>query len=234
MANTKGTKDRSYELKKLKAECVAEENARYITSQKKRKIGSGEVPAGNTGLKATKSEVFIYLIGNEESTKSLQEQFKSTKSYKKTKSFETTEAAKNFLDVSKFPNNSIIILILTTPDFAKEEYIQNELKYLSQIKAEDPSLDVMLLTSSAISANVDFIVQRSSDAFGKLVTNITWAIREQDRIRRQVESKQFIKMAIIIFFAFFFIVFAIDFITGLMDPNPNPSGILGIVPIPHE
>lgn len=235
MANKKKSKDRSYELKKLKAECVAEENKRYTTSQAKRKLGSGEVPSGNTGLKATRSEVFIYLIGPEETTKPIQEQFKSTRSYKKTKAFTDASAVKNFLDVSKFPNNSIIILILATPDFTKEEDLQKELNVIEEIKKEDPSLDVMLLTSETVSTGtVDFIIQRSSESFGKIITNITWAIREQDRIRRQVESKQFIKMSVIVFISFFVFIFALDFITGLMDTNPNPSGILGIVPIPHE
>ena len=121
MVSKKSSKDRSYELKKLKAECVAEENNRYNISQAKRKSGSGEVPAGNTGLKATKSEVFILLVGPEDTTKPIQEQFKSTRSYKKTKAFVDAASAKNFLDVSKFPNNSIIILILVTPDFTKED-----------------------------------------------------------------------------------------------------------------
>jgi len=153
-------------------------------------------------LKATKSEVFILLVGPEETTKPIQEQFKSTRSYKKTKSFVDAASAKNFLDVSKFPNNSIIILILVTPDFTKEEDLQKELDVVAQIKAEDPSMDIMLLTSESVSSStVDFVVQRSSEAFGKIITNITWAIREQDRIRRQVESKQFIKMAIIVFFS---------------------------------
>ena len=235
MVSKKSSKDRSYELKKLKAECVAEENNRYNISQAKRKSGSGEVPAGNTGLKATKSEVFILLVGPEETTKPIQEQFKSTRSYKKTKSFVDAASAKNFLDVSKFPNNSIIISILVTPDFTKEEDLQKELDVVAQIKAEDPSMDIMLLTSESVSSStVDFVVQRSSEAFGKIITNITWAIREQDRIRRQVESKQFIKMAIIVFFSFFAFIFALDFITGMMDTNPNPSGVLGIIPIPHE
>lgn len=235
MADKNKAKDRSYELKKLKAECVAEENLRYITSQNKRKQGSGETVTGNTGLKTTKCEIFLLLIGNETTTKSLQEQFKSTRSYKKTYAFPDAESAKNFLDVSKFPNNSIIITILATPDFVKEDDVQKEIDILAKIKADDPSMDVMLLTSEPYSSNViDFVVQRSSDSFGKIITNITWAIREQDRIRRQVESKQFIKMAIIVFFAFFAFIFALDFITGLMDPSPNPSGILGILPIPHE
>ncbi|MCQ2958801.1 MAG: hypothetical protein MJ198_01245 [Bacteroidales bacterium] len=235
MAKKKGSKDRSYELKKLKAECVAEENSRYIKSQNKRKLGSGEAPAGNTGLKATKSEVFIFLVGQEESTKNIQEQFKTTRSYKKTKSFTDAESAKNFLDVTKFPKNSIITMILVAPDFAKEEDIQSELDVIAKIKEEDPSLDVILLSASSIYTSVaDFTVQKASDAFGKIVTNITWAIREQDRIRRQVESKQFIKIAIIVFFVFFILIFAIDFITGMMDTSPNPSGIFNILPIPHE
>ena len=62
MVSKKSSKDRSYELKKLKAECVAEENNRYNISQAKRKSGSGEVPAGNTGLKATKRQNRLLML----------------------------------------------------------------------------------------------------------------------------------------------------------------------------
>ena len=61
-AQKTSSKNRSYELKKLKAECVAEENMRFNTSQKFRKKGISAVEEGNKGLKATKCEVFLYLV----------------------------------------------------------------------------------------------------------------------------------------------------------------------------
>ncbi|MBP5584448.1 MAG: hypothetical protein J6X43_10970 [Bacteroidales bacterium] len=107
---------------------------------------------------------------------------------------------------------------------------------MKALKAVDPSMDMIVLTGTSHEAisSVDFTVFKSSDAFAQLLKNITWAVREQDRIRKQVEAKQFIRVAIISFLSFFVLLFAVDFITGLMDDNPNPSGIFGIIPIPHD
>mgnify|MGYP003532641260 CR=1 FL=1 len=122
----------------------------------------------------------------------------------------------------------------TMVDYAKNRiktYIGRFTKLYSQIKKNDPSLDTMILTAGAKSSAFDFTIAKGFDALGKIVTNITWAIREQERIRKQVEAKQFIKMAIIVFFSFFFILFAIDLISGIM--SPTKQGLLGIVPIPQ-
>lgn len=226
------TKSRSYELKKLKAESVAEENKRFLLSQKTRSHGSSKAEPGIKGLKTTKSEVFIYLVGKEDDVKALQEQFTvSIKSYRKTKTFTSASEVQAYLEQSKYPANSIIILIYTTPEVEDEFELSRDFDIISQIKKNDPSLDTMILTAGAKSSAFDFTIAKGSDALGKIVTNITWAIREQERIRKQVESKQFIKMAIIVFFSFFFILFAIDLISGIM--SPTKQGLLGIVPIPQ-
>lgn len=229
------SKNRSYELKKLKAECVAEENKKYMISQHIRKTGSMAVEPGNK-LKTTPSEVYIYAVGTDADCASFQEQFKKSKNFKKVKSFASVNAVRDYIGKSKFPNNSIVVLFYVVPDTATQEEISQEIECVSKIKEADPTLDAMLVTSNTrLSAGCfDFVILKNEDMFGKIITNITWAIREQDRIRKQVESKQFIKFAIIIFFVFIVALFAVDFITGLMDDNPNPSGIFGIVPIPHE
>ncbi|MCQ2608141.1 MAG: hypothetical protein MJ197_05590 [Bacteroidales bacterium] len=230
------SKNRSYELKKLKAECVAEENQKYMISQHIRKTGTVAVEPGNKAIKTTPSEVFIYIVGNAEECSSFQEQFKKTKNFKKTKVFGTVNEVKDYIGKSKFPNNSIIILFYVVPGSVTAEEIAHEIECVDKIKEADPTLDAMLVTSNTNlpAGSFDFVILKNEEMFGKIITNITWAIREQDRIRKQVESKQFIKMAIIVFVVFFVLLFAVDFITGLMDTNPNPSGIFGIVPIPHE
>ncbi len=236
MAKQSSTKNRSYELKKLKAECVAEENKKYLISQQIRKTGTAAVEPGNKGIKTTPSEVFIYVVGTEADCTSLQEQLKKSKNFKKTKAFASVNAVKEYIGKSKFPNNSIIVLFYVVPDGAPQEEVMQEIECVNKIKEADPTLDAMLITSnsSVSSGSFDFVIMKNEEMFGKIITNITWAIREQDRIRKQVESKQFIKMAIIIFVVFFVLLFSVDFITGLMDDSPLPSGIFGIVPIPHE
>ena len=236
-AQKTSSKNRSYELKKLKAECVAEENMRFNTSQKFRKKGISAVEEGNKGLKATKCEVFLYLVSKDEAQiQDLQEQFKKIKGYRKTKAFSTVAEVSDYVTKSKYNNNTIIILTYITPQNEDSTEIQNEITAMTQLKAVDPSMDMIVITGTSHEAisSVDFTVYKSSETFAQLLKNITWAVREQDRIRKQVEAKQFIRVAIISFVSFFILLFAVDFITGLMDDNPNPSGIFGILPIPHE
>ncbi|MBO4777885.1 MAG: hypothetical protein J5588_05260 [Bacteroidales bacterium] len=231
------SKNRSYELKKLKAECVAEENKRYNTSQKFRKNGISAVEEGNKGLKATKCEVFLYIVSKDATqANSLQEQFKTIKGYRKTKAFASVAEVSDYVTKSKYNNNTIIILTYVTPEDENSAEIQSEIEAMKALKAVDPSMDMMVLTGTTLdSGSVDFnSIYKSNESFAQILKNVTWAVREQDRIRRQVEAKQFIRVAIISFFSFFVLLFAVDFITGLMDDNPNPSGIFGILPIPHD
>lgn len=234
MANT-ATNNRSYELKKLKAECVAEENKKYIISQRIRKTGSFAAENGNLMPKITHSPVYIYIAGNATDSQTIQTQFKNTKNFKKTKAFASVSDVLKYLKDAKHPNNSIVILCYIADDTASQETQQKELDNIALIKEKDPVLDIMMITTNAY-ANTgvcDFVIQKNSDEmFGKIITNLSWAIREQDRIRKQVESKQFIKIAIIAFFVFLVAMFAIDLITGLL--NPMRQGVLGIVPIPQE
>ena len=237
MATQKTSKNRSYELKKLKAECVAEENLRFNTSQKFRKKGFSAVEEGNKGLKSTKCEVFFYIVSKDETqAQNLQNQFKTTKGYRKTKAFSSVAEVTDYVTKSKYNNNTIIILIYITPENENSAEIKSELDAMAQLKAVDPSMDMMVLTGSSLESigSADFTVYKNNESFAQIFKNITWAIREQDRIRRQVEAKQFIRVAIISFVSFFVLLFAVDFITGLMDDNPNPSGIFGILPIPHD
>jgi len=231
------SKNRSYELKKLKAECVAEENKRYNLSQKFRKNGISAVEEGNKGLKATKCEVFLYIVSKDVAqANSLQEQFKTIKGYRKTKAFSSVSEVSDYVTKSKYANNTIIILTYVTPADENSAEIQSEIEAMKALKAVDPSMDMMVLTGTTLdSGSVDFnSIYKSNESFAQILKNVTWAVREQDRIRRQVEAKQFIRVAIISFFSFFVLLFAVDFITGLMDDNPNPSGIFGILPIPHD
>ena len=236
-AQKTSSKNRSYELKKLKAECVAEENKRYNTSQKFRKNGISAVEEGNKGLKATKCEVFLYIVSKDAAqATSLQDQFKTIKGYRKTKSFGSVAEVSDYITKSKYNNNTIIILTYITPENEDSAEIKGELEAMAQLKAVDPSMDMMVLTGTTLdSSSADFnSIYKSNESFAQILKNVTWAVREQDRIRRQVEAKQFIRVAIISFFSFFVLLFAVDFITGLMDDNPNPSGIFGILPIPHD
>ncbi len=232
--NLNGSKNRSYELKKLKAQCVAEENKRFLVSQRNRRKGTADAVAGNTGLKSTKSEVYILLVcKNETESVSLQEQFKSTRIFKKTKPFADMQSTLQYIKQSRFAKNSIIIIVYAPEDENSPE-THKEFAMLDEIKKEDPNSDVILVTSNVNavpSGSIDFCVPKHNEYFSKIVTNITWAIREQERIRKQVESKQFIKMAIIIFVMFFVLVFAIDFVSGIL--SPMRKGLLGIVPIPQ-
>lgn len=233
MADLGSQKNRSYELKKLKAKCVAEENKRFLISQKYRKQGSVDAAPGNSGLKSTKGVVYFLIVsGDDEQAKALQEQFKSTKSYKQTKAFSTMESARDYIKNSRFAKNSIIILIWDVP--TDEQKAQQEHSVLEEMKKVDPCLDVMAIAPNVQqipSGAIDYSIAKNNDMFGKLVQNVTWSLREQDRIRKQVESKQFIKAAILIFVGFFVVIFAIDFISGVMSENYR--GVLGIVPIPQ-
>lgn len=233
MAELNGQKNRSYELKRLKAQCVAEENKRFVTSQKYRKQGSVEAALGNSGLKSAKGVVYFLIVSaDDEQSKSLQEQFKSTKSYKKTVAFSTMESARDYIKNSRFAKNSIIILIW---DVATDvQKAQQEHSVLEEMKKVDPCLEVMALAQNVQqipTGAVDYNIAKTNDLFSKIIQNTTWSLREQDRIRKQVESKQFIKAAILIFVGFFVILFAIDFISGVMSENYR--GVLGIVPIPQ-
>lgn len=236
MAKTSNnTSNRSYELKKLKAECVAEENRKYNISQKFRHSGKKEAVPGNTGLKTARGEIYLLLACNDEAfTNSILEQFKGTKNFKKVKTFSTVAEVYTYMKDSKFSKNSIIICIYAIPQNASEEDIKTNGAHLSELKKSDPSMDIMIISAnknSNISDLADFNIIKSSEPFSKIITNITWAIREQDRIRKQVEAKQFIKMAIIVFFSFFIILFLIDFITGIL--SPVKQGFFGIIPIPQ-
>ena len=75
------------------------------------------------------------------------------------------------------------------------------------------------------------MIFRNSETLGKLVTAITWAIREHDRIRKQIEAKQLIKAGIMVFVSAIVILFLIDFVTGIM--SPVKQGVFGIIPIPQ-
>lgn len=232
MADLGGQKNRSYELKKLKAQCVAEENKRFVTSQKYRKQGSVEAAPGNSGLKSTRGVVYFLIVsGDEEQSKSLQEQFKSTKSYKKTKAFSSMESARDYVKNSRFEKNSIIILIWDVPTDVQKA--QQEHLVLEGMKAMDPCMDIMAIAPNVHqipAGSVDYSIAKTSDMFSKIIQNITWSLREQDRIRRQVESKEFIKVAIFVFIGFFVVVFALDVVTALLADDGR--GLLGIISVP--
>lgn|SRR5574344_2935758 len=226
------SQNRSYELKKLKAVCVAEENQKYIISQRKRKHGKTLADSANSGLKATPCDVFIYIIGQDAEANELQEQFKTTRSYNKTKTFADPKAFKKYLDNVKYPPCAIIITIYIQSDDATEESIEADFSTLAEIKQEDPSMDLILLSTATTHAQrFDSMVLKNSEMLGKFVTVITWAIREQDRIRKQVEAKQFIKLGIIVFVSAIALLFIIDFVTGIL--SPVKQGFFGIIPIPQ-
>ncbi len=232
MATQMTSQNRSYELKKLKAVCVAEENRKYLISQRKRVHGKTLADQANTGLKATPCDVYIYIIGQDAEANDLQEQFKTTRSYNKTKIFADPKALKKYLDNVKYPQCAIIIAIYIQSDEATDESVEADFSTLSQIKQEDPSMDMILLsTATTHSQRFDSMVLKNSEMLGKFVTVITWAIREQDRIRKQVEAKQFIKLGIIVFVSLIALLFIIDFVTGVL--SPIKQGFFGIVPIPQ-
>lgn len=232
MATQITSQNRSFELKKLKAVCVAEENHKYIISQRKRVHGKTLADSANSKLKATPCDVFIYIIGQDAEAKNLQEQFKTTRSYNKTKIFADPQTFKKYLDNVKYPPCAIIITIYIQSDDATEEMLDADFSILTKIKQEDPSMDLILLsTVSTHAQRFDSMVLKNSEMLGKFITTITWAIREQNRIRKQVEAKQLIKVGIIVFVSAIVLIFVIDFVTGML--SPVKQGILGILPIPQ-
>ncbi len=196
----------------------------------------GKTPAdpGNTGMKHTNCEVFIFIVDdNELQLKVLQEQFKNTRSFKKTKGFTNGKDLLNYVKTRKFPKKSIFLVIMDYfLEDSDDEEAQNGIAVLNDLKAYDPSIDVIMLSSHSdvdIAASASHFgaitfIQKGPEAFRKILNNIVWAINEQKKIRKKADSKRILRIGIIVFILAFVILFTIDYFFRN----------LGIFPVPTE
>lgn len=205
--------------------------ANYNISIANRVKGKRKAEPGNSQVKNVYSEVFIFLVDdNELQLKVLQEQFKNTRSFKNTKAFTNGSDLLKYIKTYKFPKNSIFMVVmdyfLENPD---NEEAQNGIDMLNKLKEYDPSIEVIMLSSSAdvdVAASaahfgaVTFI-QKGSDAFKKVVNNIVWAVHEQEKIRKKAGTKRLIKIGLIGFITIIVTLMVADFLT---------DGSLGVLP----
>lgn len=180
--------------------------AKSIANRTKGKV---KAEPGNTKLRQTNSEVFIFLVDdNELQLKVLKEQFKNSRSFKQTKAFTNGKTLLKYLKTRKFPKRSILIVIMDYfLENSDDEEAQNGITVLNQIKEYDPSIEVIMLssnsdvdvaTSAAHFGAVTFI-QKGNDAMKKILNNILWIIKDKDQIQKKADSKSFIRGLIIIF-----------------------------------
>jgi len=201
-------------------------------SVKNRTKGKVIAEPGNTGVRHTHCEVFIFLVDdNELQLKVLQEQFKNTRSFKKTKAFTNGKDLLEYIKYSKFPKNSIFLVVMDYfLEDSDDEEAQNGIAVLNELKAYDPNIEVIMLSSHAdvdIAASASYFgavtfIQKGKDAFNKIINNIVWAIHEQEKIRKKADSKKLIKIGLIGFLSIIFILVLVDFVT---------DGALGIIPV---
>ena len=196
----------------------------------------GKVPAepGNTGIKHTHCEVFVFVVDdNELQLKVLQEQFKNTRSFKKTKGFTNGKDLLEYIKTRKFPKKSIFLIIMDYfLEDSDDEEAQNGIAVLNDLKAYDPNIEVIMLSSHSdvdIAASASYFgavtfIQKGKDAFKKILNNMVWAIHEQEKIRKKADAKRVLRIGIIAFISIFVILITIDYFFRN----------LGIFPVPTE
>lgn len=225
-------KDKEQErLAKLKKsrEKEKEQLELYAKSVANRTKGKIKAEPGNLKVRYTNSEVFIFIVDdNELQLKVMQEQFKNSRSFKNTKGFTSGETLLKYLKTRKFPKKSIILVVMDYfLENSDDEDAQNGIAVLAQIKEYDPDIEVIMLSSHAdvdIAASAAHFgaitfIQKGNDAMKKVFNNIVWTIREKDQIQKKADTKAFIKSAIIIFFVI---------IIGLVGIDVVLKGKLGI------
>ena len=190
----------------------------------------GDKPAepGNTGIKHTNAEVFIYIIDdNALQLKVLLEKFKTTKSFKTTKGFTSGEDCLQYIKKHKYPKNSMIMAVVDyyLDDKGNGEESNTGIDVLHMLKDFDSDIEIIVLSGSddvdiAASAThfgaISF-VKKGEDDFKKIVNNIVWAIHEKAKIRKKAETQGMIKNLSIGIAAFTILAFGIYFIYLYLD-----------------
>jgi len=197
-----------YLEKKLQAKDLEKQQLALLTkSINNRTKGTHPAEKGNTGMKHTKAEIFVYVIDdNPLQLKILLEKFKTTKSFKIVKGFTGGEECLQYIQSHKYPKNSMIMVIVDFYlDDSNREEAENGIDVLNRLKDYDPDIDVIVLSSSddvdiAASAThfgaVSF-VKKGEDDFKKIVNNMVWAIHDKAKLRKKLETKVMIKNIII-------------------------------------
>jgi len=190
----------------------------------------GDKPAdpGNTGIKHTNAEVFIYVVDdNALQLKVLLEKFKTTKSFKTAKGFSNGEECLQYIKKHKYPKNSMIMAVVDyyLDDKGNGEESNTGIDVLHMLKDYDSDIEVIVLSGSddvdiAASAThfgaISF-VKKGEDDFKKIVNNIVWAIHEKAKIRKKADTQKMIKNISIGIAVFTILSFGIYFISAYLD-----------------
>ena len=190
----------------------------------------GDKPAepGNTGIKHTNAEVFIYVVDdNPLQLKVLLEKFKTTKSFKIAKGFASGDACLQYIKKHKYPKNSMIMAVVDyyLDDKGNGEESNTGIDVLHMLKDYDSDIEIIVLSGSddvdiAASAThfgaISF-VKKGEDDFKKIVNNIVWAIHEKAKVRKVAETQHMIKNLAIGIGVFSLLSFAIYFIYLYLD-----------------
>jgi FixJ family two-component response regulator len=194
----------------------------------KRTKGDKPAEPGNTGIKHTNAEVFIYIVDdNPLQLKVLLEKFKTTKSFKTAKGFTNGEDCLQYIKKHKYPKNSMIMAVVDyyLDDKGNGEESNTGIDVLHILKDYDSDIEVIVLSGSddvdiAASAThfgaVSF-VKKGEDDFKKIVNNIVWAIHEKAKVRKVAETQNMIKKLSLGIGIFTILSFGIYFIYMYLD-----------------
>jgi len=194
----------------------------------KRTKGDKPAEPGNTGIKHTNAEVFIYVVDdNPLQLKVLLEKFKTTKSFKTAKGFTSGEDCLQYIKKHKYPKNSMIMAVVDyyLDDKGNGEESNTGIDVLHLLKDYDSDIEVIVLSGSddvdiAASAThfgaVSF-VKKGEDDFKKIVNNIVWAIHEKAKVRKVAETQNMIKKLSLGIGIFTILSFGIYFIYMYLD-----------------
>lgn len=179
------------------------------------KRAKGDKPAepGNTGIKHTNAEVYIYVIDdNALQLKVLLEKFKSTKSFKIAKGFSSGEECLSYIKKHKYSKNSMIMTVVDyyLDDKGNGEESNTGIDVLNMLKDYDSDIEVIVLSGSddvdiaASAAHFGAIsfVKKGEDDFKKIVNNIVWAIHEKAKLRKKADTQRMIKIMAICLIGF--------------------------------
>lgn len=226
--NKKALRERNQELLQMHAQSV--EN---------RVKGAKKHDKGNVGLKQTPCEVFIFLvIADEQLRMNYVEKFKNTRHFKKTIPFETVEKLNAYLKEYKFPKTSIFLAVVDYFfEHAAEEEYQKNVAIMQALYQQDPMMELIVLADKPDAANVKvnttygrvtFVKKTDADCFTQVLNNMIVAVHEQNKIRKQYDTKKVLRKGTIVAIILVFIMFGIDYVTGLESVGGN--GVIGVLP----
>ncbi|MDR0941815.1 MAG: hypothetical protein LBM68_06265 [Bacteroidales bacterium] len=225
--------------KKRLRERTAELLEAHAVSIAKRIKGQKKHDKGNVGFKQTPSEVFVFLvIANEQLRNSYQEKFKNTRNFKKTIAFETVEQLIRYLEEYQFPKTSIFLAIIDHffENVSEEEQKQG-IALMQKLQQQDPAMELIMLSeqhdSSSVKTNagyglVTYIKETDGDSFKQILNCMIVAIHEQNKIRKQYDTKKMLKKGSIAAGIILVLLIVIDYITGAQSATGN--GLIGVLP----